>query len=182
MTKYLCFVRTSPSTENDGWAQKCRILMGLKILHAHEEIHEFNNADLEFFNAIGIARSELMDSVVVHNLFRRLDTAECDEEIVVVVAQMDRIGIELKHTSFFLDYVFACKKIKFISIKEYGLKPHDVAQEISTYYSKRTFIGQNSSHVNPGKSISRQYSDEVYQEKVNEQCKSIQSIWDKNNK
>ena len=149
MPKYLCFTRTSPGTENDGLGQQTRILIGLEILHEHGEIKPYENSDLEFYNARDVARSELMDSVVVYKLFNTIDTADPDEEIVVVVAQIDRLGIQYNNICFFLDYVLdrTCKnnKVRFMSIKEYGLNPFDVAQAISRFYAARLhqpFYGQ----------------------------------------
>ncbi len=181
-SKYLCLVRTSPGTVNDGDAQRAIIIMGLTILTQYGEIEPFDKEDLEFFCAYDVSRSELMYSIEVHKLFHKIDTAGTDEEFVVVVAQMNRLGIQINNISCFLDYISSrhCK-IRFISIKEYGLNPYEVAKEMSRYYTTRFMIAEKSCHYDAGKDVSVEQSDEDKQNMVNEKTRQIQKDWDMKN-
>ena len=180
MPKYLCFTRTSPGTENDGLTQQSRIIIGLKILCEHGEIKAYENSDLKFYNARDVARSELLDSVVVKKLFNTIDTADPDEEIVVVVSKLDRLGIEFNKISFFLTYIRR-RQVKFISIKEYGLDPYEVGKANADFHTSRQVIGKRSSHCDPAKSLPIELDDEMKQELVNDNSKSIEKLWEENN-
>ncbi len=182
MPKYLCFVRTSPFTENDGTAQQSNILAGLQILHDHDEINDFSINDVKFYNAIDVARSEVLDSVEVYKLFQTIETADPKEAIVVVVSKLDRLGIVLNKISFFLDYIQNQNhQVQFISIKEYGLDPYEVGRAIADYYTSRQLIAKQSSHCDPGKSLPVNVDDEMNQKRVNEKSKQIKKIWEGNN-
>ncbi len=183
MPKYLCFTRTSPGTLNDSLAQKTIIIAGLGILCEHDQIKAYENSDLEFYDAHDVARSELLDSVVVYKLFNKIDTADPDEEIVVVVSKLDRIGVQYNNISFFLDYLYKRtrnKHIQFIPIKEYGLDPYKVGAAVSDYYKTRLMIGNRSSHCNPGKSLPVDPADEMKQKLVDDKSKSIKKLWEVN--
>ena len=65
-------------------------------------------------------------------------TADLDEEILVVVTQMDHLGIEYNNIAFVLEYFLGgtCK-VGFILIKEYLWNPFSLAAAISYIYTAR---------------------------------------------
>ena len=180
MTKVFQFIRTSPDTKNDGEYQELCIRAARLHLEDNKIVPPLQREDIITRKAIDVSRYDLLSSPIVINLWKELNEIDNGEPVILLFSELNRIGVECKKITEFLDTAKANHpSIEIISVNHYGFDLYQLAGLISENRCQRSeqSVRIGSSHIDVGSRIRVSEDDEMQQNKVYIRRKELVAEW-----